>query len=414
MKDLVRFFASLSLVFIITVCSKETGSTEPVSFLKTGTDLLIENHLDLLSNKRIAVVTNHTALLRNGTHLVDTLLSFNNINLKKVFSPEHGFKGTHSAGELVEEKTKRKFDLVSLYGKKKKPTKDDLENIDLVIFDIQDIGVRFYTYISTLYYVIEACAENNKQLIVLDRPNPISILKFSGPITHPEFYSFISIAPIPIIHQMTIAELANLFNNEFLEKKASLSIIKMQNWNRDKLWTDYKQNWVKPSPNIPDYETSLLYPMTCFMEGLNISEGRGTHSPFKIIGAPFINPEELASELKKINLSGINFDIIEFTPIKIPEMSKYPKYENEKCYGVQFSISDHTIYNPLLNAEKLLKTLTKLYGSKLKYRTKHIDLLWGNDTLRKNLQLEKPLSELKKLLRSDDNFTRIRNKYLIY
>lgn len=417
MKDLVRYIASLSLAFLITVCAQqETGNNTPVSLLKTGADILLEQKSELLKGKKIAVVANHTSLLSNGTHLVDTLLNLKEVSLKTVFSPEHGYKGKASAGELIDEvKPQKEFKIVSLYGKKKKPEYDDLKDIDLVIFDIQDIGVRFYTYISTLYYVVEACEKYDKELVVLDRPNPIGNFGCSGQSTGKDFISFISVAPIPVMHGMTIGELALLFNNEYLSGKAKISIIKMENWLREKVWNNYNLQWIKPSPNIPDYETALLYPMNCFIEGLNISEGRGTYEPFKIIGAPFIDSQKLISELKKVNLSGVEITETSFTPKKIEDMSKYPKYEDELCNGIRFKITDPKSYTPLVNAVKLLKTLVKTFPEKIKFREKHFDLLWGNDSLR-NLLTDKTFDKIdaEKIVAPDSSFIKLRKKYLLY
>lgn len=419
MKDLVRFIASLSLAFLIVFCTKETGNKKPVSSLLTGADLLISQNINLLTGKNIGVVANHTSLLKNGVHIVDTLNSLSEIvNLVKVFSPEHGYKGKASAGELLGDSVSSdNFKIVSLYGKKKKPSPSDLKDVDLLIFDIQDIGVRFYTYISTLYYVIEACAENNKKLIVLDRPNPISNLGFSGNLTEKKFESFISIAPIPTIHAMTVGELAQLFNNEFINSanKADLEIIKLQNWQRNLPWQNYNLPWIKPSPNIPDYQTALLYPLLCFIEGLNISEGRGTFKPFKVIGAPFIDSDDLFNKLEAAGLAGVKIKKTMFTPEQIPEMSKYPKYENKLCYGIEFEVSDINKYNPLINAIKILKSIVHSYPKKIKFRDRHFDLLWGNDKLRNLLSTGQISKEnLNNLVKTDQEFVDLRAKYLLY
>jgi len=415
-KDLVQFIANLSIAFLVTVCTPETGNNIPVSVLKTGTDLLIENKLDLLNNKNVAVVANHTSLLANGVHITDTLASLPFVNLKKIFSPEHGYKGTASAGELINETNSlEKIEIISLYGKKKKSDFQDIKNIDVVIFDIQDLGTRFYTYISTLYYIIETCGKYNKKLIILDRPNPIANLGCSGISSDKNFISFISIAPIPVMHGMTVGELSLLFNNEYLNGKTDISVIKMKGWQRAKSWYSYKLNWIKPSPNIPDFETALLYPMNCFIEGLNISEGRGTYSPFKIIGAPFIDSKKLLTELKKANLSGIEIAETSFTPVKIKYMSKYPKYKNKLCKGISFKISAPEKYKPIQNAVKLIKTITKIFPEKIKFRTKHFDLLWGNDSLRILLETNK-LNKINpdKITLPEKSFLKIRKKYLLY
>ena len=414
MKNLLRYLANLSLAFLIIFCTKETGNKKPVSlFLKTGTDVLFENKSEFLKNKNIAVVANHSALLINKTNIVDSLLNLPGIRLKKIFSPEHGFSGKYSAGEKVENE-KYDIGLISLYGKKKKPDNTDLKNIDLVIFDIQDIGVRFYTYISTLYYIIEACAKNKIPLMVLDRPNPVAFINHNGPITEKNYKSFISITPIPVIHSMTIGEIATLFAGEFIEDKIDLQIIKMENYKRDKLWNEYDREWIKPSPNIPDFETAVLYMMNSFIEGINVSEGRGTFEPFKQIGAPFINSSEFLTKLNSKDLSGLEISPVEFIPKVIPDMSKYPKFKNEKCSGIKFEINDIKKFTPLENAIKILSALLELYPEKIKFRKKHFDLLWGTDKIRK-LLLKNDIKKIYSLFdKSSQKFSSVREKYILY
>ena len=226
-----------------------------------GSDVLITEKLDLLKDKKAGLVINQASVLSNRTSLLDTLESLG-INITTIFSPEHGFYGNFSAGEKVEnENEKYGIQIFSLYGKTKIPAPEMLENVDVIIFDLQDVGARFYTYISTMYYVLKAAAENNKQVIILDRPNPLSGNKFSGPVLQNELKSFIGIAPIDLIHGMTIGELANLFVNEnYIEsrKKLDLQIIKMKNWKREFFWDDFNSEWIPTSPNIPDFETVIV------------------------------------------------------------------------------------------------------------------------------------------------------------
>jgi len=243
-----------------------------------------DGYLTHINEKRIAIVVNQTSVVGN-THLVDTLLKLNQ-KVKKIFAPEHGFRGDHGAGESVKSgiDVKTKLPIISLYGSHKKPTKEDLANIDVVVFDIQDVGARFYTYLSTMHYVMEACAENNIKMIVLDRPNPNGFY-VDGPILEKAHSSFVGMHPIPIVHGMTLGELALMINGEgWLNNKvkADLTVIKVSNYHHNRVY----QLPVKPSPNLPSQASIYLYPSLCLFEGTNISVGRGTDKPFECFGKP--------------------------------------------------------------------------------------------------------------------------------
>ena len=244
----------------------------------------INDYLPLIIDQEIAIVGNQTSMI-NNTHIVDTLLSLN-IKIKKVFSPEHGFRGNEDAGALIENDVDSKTNLpiISLYGKNKKPSYEDLQDIDIILFDIQDVGARFYTYISTLHYVMEVMAENNIQLIVLDRPNPNGHY-IDGPIREKKYESFVGMHPVPIVYGMTIGEYAKMINGEkWISQKNDLKIIKITGYNHD----SHYDLPIKPSPNLPNSRSINLYPSLCLFEGTNISVGRGTKFPFQHFGAPYI------------------------------------------------------------------------------------------------------------------------------
>ena len=254
--------------------------------IKTGADNY-ENYLPILKDKKVGVVTNQTGILSNKTHLVDFLIE-NKINIQKIYAPEHGFRGTADAGEHVVDgkDTKTGLPIISLYGNNKKPNSDQLKNIEIMVFDLQDVGARFYTYISSLHYVMEACAENKIPLIVLDRPNPNGSI-VDGPILEAEYKSFVGMHPIPVLHGMTIGEYAKMINGEkWLEKgvQCNLTVIPCLNYNRN-MFYDLP---VKPSPNLPDAQAINLYASLCFFEGTNVSVGRGTENQFQIYGSPFL------------------------------------------------------------------------------------------------------------------------------
>ena len=390
------------------------------SELKLGADRLIEENISNLYGKKIGLIVNHTSLLSNGAHLVDTLFNINEIKIVSLFAPEHGIRGDADAGKPIADG----FDpatgikITSLYGNTKKPTKEMLDNIDILIYDIQDVGARYYTYISTLYYVIEAAAEYGKQIIILDRPNPIGGDKVEGPILDLSFRSFVGIAEIPIQHGMTVGELALLFNDDIETKKnisAEIEIVKMLNWNRYKYFDDYFYEWISPSPNINKFETSMVYPGTCLIEGTNLSEGRGTLEPFLVIGAPFIESEKLIDELLKNSVVGVKCEPATFTPVSIKGMSSSPKLQDVVCYGIRISITNRQEFNPVEFGVKLLSVIVKLYPDKIKFNNDFFDRLAGTDKIRK-LLLEKtdPVSIMYYWQDDLQNFLNKRNKYLLY
>ena len=269
--------------------------------VKIGAEVFLEKYLDIIKGKKIGIVTNHTGVLPDGRHIVDVLNSIPDVKIVALFGPEHGIRGEVPDGKSISHgvDTKTGIKVYSLYGEVKKPTPEMLKDIDVLIFDIQDVGARFYTYISTMSYCMEACAELGKKFIVLDRPNPIRGLYVDGPVLAPKFKSFVGPHPIPVAHGMTVGELAKLFNEEgWLENgvKADLTVIKMENYLR-KMWFDQTGlPWVKPSPNMMTLNTAIVYTATCFIEGTNVSEGRGTAHPFEWIGAPWIDAQKLTHQ----------------------------------------------------------------------------------------------------------------------
>ena len=295
---MIRFTALLVFTLLISVNCKQNYNYNPANNVICGADILISDSLNLIKGKGIGIVTNHTAVLSNGTHLVDSLFNIKNINIVALFGPEHGIRGDAPDGLTITDgkDSKTGIPVYSLYGKIRKPTKEMLKGVDVLIFDIQDIGARFYTFISTMYYTLEAAAENNIPVIILDRPNPIGGLKVSGNIREEEFKSFVGIAPIPIMHGMTVGELAILFNEQhYLENNlhANLTVIKIKNWQREQLFNQTGLKWINPSPNMINLDEAMIYPGLCLLEGTNISEGRGTQKPFLTFGAPYINSNQL-------------------------------------------------------------------------------------------------------------------------
>lgn len=383
-----------------------------------GADLLFSENQNLISGKKVGVVCNHTALLSNGKPLVDALLEQKNVIVSAIFTPEHGFKGVEEAGEKIDYKNNlyKEIPIISLYGKDRKPSKDNLTDVDLLIFDIQDVGARFYTYIATMYYVLESAGENNIPVIILDRPNPIGGKYIDGPVLDPKFKSFVGIAQIPITHGMTIGELANYFIGEKVVptwKNVSLKVIHCKNWKRE-IPNQFYSNWNSPSPNINSLETALVYPGICLLEGTNISEGRGTRFPFLQFGAPFINADDVIEKLKIFSFAGIEMQSVSFIPDDIEAMATNPKFKGQSCYGIKIKITDPIKFEPVKFGTKLLFVLVKLYGNKIKFND-GFDRLAGNSYLKKAL-LQKVAPE--KIIASWQKdlikFEKKRIKYLLY
>lgn len=362
----------------------------------TGAERM-EEYLEELKNKKVALLTNQTGVVRNSegklVHLLDTLLS-HKIDIVKVFSPEHGFRGNVEAGGVVKNSidSKTGLPIISLYGKNKKPTKEQMQDFQILIFDLQDVGCRFYTYISTLHYVMEACAENNCKLIVLDRPNPNDYI--DGPVLEPKFKSFVGMHTVPVLHAMTIGEYAQMINGEGWLKdsiKCDLQVIKLLNWhhNMEKAY----QLLVSPSPNLQTPKAIALYPSLCFFEGTKISVGRGTQTPFEIIGSP---------EYPDTTFS--------FTPIAIKGVSDNPPYKNTKCYGMK-DLQEKNKELDLFFLKKMYKSIEK----KENFFTLFFDKLAGTDKLRKQIENGMSEEEIKKTWQKDiEKFKKIRLKYLLY
>ncbi|MBL0738104.1 DUF1343 domain-containing protein [Flavobacterium sp. GN10] len=370
-----------------TVISAEINN----AVIKTGADNY-EKYLPLLKDKKIGIVTNQTGILSNKTHVVDFLLE-KKINVQTIFAPEHGFRGTADAGEhIVDGKDpKTGLPIISLYGDNKKPKPTQLSGIDVMIFDLQDVGARFYTYISSLHYVMEACAENNIPLIVFDRPNPNGSI-VDGPLLEKEFTSFVGMHPIPLLHGMTIGEYAQMVNGEKWLKdgaQCKLTVIPCVDYSRTMPYSLL----VKPSPNLPNDQSINLYASLCLFEGTNVSMGRGTEKQFQIYGSPY---------LTKTNFS--------FTP-KPNFGAKDPLYNGKECFG-----EDLTTYPKLKQLE--LKWIIKAYqntSDKTKFFNGFFTKLAGTKKLQQQIESGVSEKEIRKTWQKDlEAFKKMRTKYLIY
>jgi len=394
---------SLLIVLIMIGCGQNPRSIHQVqleeekkdmpinlSKVKVGLDVLLSERLDLISNKSIGLVTNHTGVDGNGTPNYKRFMTLNDVDLKIIFSPEHGLFGEAAAGEKLNYNGQIKMlpKIVSLYGKNRKPTQEQLNGLDIIIYDIQDIGARFYTYISTLGLVMEAAAEAGIQVIVLDRPNPITGNHVEGPILDLEHKSFVGFYPIPIRYGLTVGELTKIITGEkWINAEPELKIIPIQNWKRSQWLDETNIPWIKPSPNIPNLETAIIYPGMCLLEATNLNEGRGTHKPFKQFGAPWIDKQNLSITLNNLNLPGVVFKPISYTPISIPGMSDNPRFKDENCHGVELMIIDRNVYDSVGTGIAVLKTLKKLYPDQLQFDNNWTEKLWGRSKLSEQLEM---------------------------
>lgn len=387
--DMIRsfFFISFLSFFLISGC----GASVDEKVLVLGAEQT-ELYLPQLEGKKVGLLINHTSMV-GEQHLVDFLLE-KEIDIVKIFAPEHGFRGTADAGELVDDNVDPKtgIPVVSLYGKNKKPSAETMEELDVVIFDIQDVGVRFYTYISSMHYMMEACAKYDVKFMVFDRPNPNGHY-VDGPIRKPEFTSFVGMHPIPVVHGLTVGELAKMIHGEgWLENgsKCDLVVIPMKNYRH----SDAYLLPIKPSPNLPNDQSVLLYPSTCFFEGTKMSIGRGTQFPFQVIGYP-----------------DQRFGSFSFTPVSIDGMAKYPKLEGKECFGVDLRAVE---IKPELDLNYVIDFYKK-WDKEEEFFTKYFNTLAGTDELRKQIEEGWSMEKIRESWQPEiENYLKLSENYLLY
>ena len=398
-----------SCLVALTACAqqpkvREAGLASKIAPIRTGA-AQVEKYLPFLKGKRVAILANQTSVI-GKTSLVDSLKTIG-VTIVKIFGPEHGFRGTASAGAIVSDSIDAKTGIpeISLYGKKSKPSKEDLNNVDLVVFDIQDVGARFYTYINVLAKVMEACAENDKELIVLDRPNPNGF-SIDGPILDMKLKSGIGMFPIPITHGMTIGELANMYNGEgWLTNrvKCKITVISVANYTHD---MEYVLP-VSPSPNLNTQQSILLYPSLCLFEGTIISQGRGTHFPFTVLGSP--------------DLKG-KYEFT-FTPVSIKGMSETPLHQNKACFGIDLRNFDTSELRAsgqinlkwLIEMYQVFPFKEKFFDSRQSKQIGSFDRLAGVESLRMQIIAGKSEKEIRASWEPGlSEFKKLRQKYLLY
>lgn len=391
-------------------CAEPTASPVP------GIEVLLEERLDLLRGKRVGLVTNPTGVDRRLRSAVDLLARHPEVELVALFGPEHGVRGDAQAGDHVGSSRDRTTDLPvhSLYGEHREPSQAMLEGIDVLVFDIQDVGARFYTYPYTLAGVLRAARVAGIPVVVPDRPNPIGGMKLEGPVLEPEYASFVGMFPIPVRHGMTLGELARLFNDEF-GIGAELHVVPMRGWSRTRAEPGQALPWVMPSPNMPTPDTALVYPGTALFEGTNLSEGRGTTRPFEIVGAPFVDADALAARMNALELPGVHFRPLWFTPT-------FSKHAVELCGGVQLHVTDRDAFEPVRTGLALVQAIHDLYPDSFRFLESatresrpFFDLLAGNAWIRQAILEGEPLEAIEARWQPDlQRFGQLRSRYLIY
>lgn len=347
---LTNLFLSVVGLIILSFPLQSIHASDLDEF-KTGAEVLIDEDFGFLAGKNIGVITNHTATV-SGRHIVDLLHESNRVNVVSLFGPEHGIRGDQPAGAEISFETDDSTGLpvYSLYGEIHKPTPEMLDGVEVLVFDIQDVGARFYTYLTTMAMAMEAAAELGISFVVLDRPNPLGGNLIDGFVREDGFESFVGYFPVPVVYGLTIGELAKMLKKEEMIKGLAdleLHIFKLKGWNRADQWLDLNLEWNPPSPNIPNFETALIYPGACFFEGVSVSEGRGTNSPFLQLGAPWADGKAIADDLNSRNLPGLNFVNTSFIPEDMPGMAMNPKYEGVEVQGIRYQITDKNKIRPV-------------------------------------------------------------------
>lgn len=387
--------------------------------IKTGLQLLLDENLAKIKKTRLGIVVNQTSVDSNLRHAINIFHEHKDIKLTALFGPQHGIRG-ETQDNMIEWEgfvdPYTKLPVYSLYGKTRQPTSEMLKDVDTLIFDIQDIGSKYYTFIYTMSYVMQSCAKYKKKFIVLDRPNPITGKFVEGCVTQRDYTSFVGLHPIVIRHGMTIGELALLFNKEF-NINCDLEVIKMVGWKRDMWFEETGLHWVMPSPNMPTLNTAIVYPGMCLIEGTTLSEGRGTTKPFELFGAPYIDPFALIKRLEAENLDGVIFRPAYFLPT-------FQKWFGKLCGGLQIHITDRNKYKSVLTAVAVIKCINELYPKQFKwkeppyeyeYKNLPFDTLAGNSKLRTLIEKGASLQEIElSWQKEQDEFKKIREKYLLY
>jgi uncharacterized protein YbbC (DUF1343 family) len=435
--SLIGFFMPSLLIFCsFFSCQNKQETPAPApGRIRPGIEVLLASRLDLVRGKKVGLITNPTGVdgfLRSD---IDLLHHTAGVELVALYGPEHGVRGDAQAGEYVPFYFDEKYQVpvFSLYGQSQKldpgmlqrideymrsfdttgtgkvPESTMIKDVDVLVYDIQDVGTRVYTYVATMAYAMQTAAESGIPFIVLDRPNPVNGLEMEGPILeYPDYSSFIGLYPVPGRHGMTVGELALLINGRFLPKKADLTVVPMEGWRREMWFDETGLPWVIPSPNMPTPETATVYPGQVCLEGTNVSEGRGTTKPFELFGAPWIDGYELARKLNELGLSGVILREAWFTPT-------FSKFSGEMCGGAQLHVTDRKAYHAFATALHIVKTIRDMYPDNFQFHVDYFDKVMGTSKVREGLENGRAVADILKDLEPGlEAFAALRRPYLLY
>ena len=398
----------------MSTAAKRTDSEDAAGLTVLGCERLFDDRFDLIAGMRVGLITNPSGVDRQLRTTADRLHETDGVELAALFGPEHGIRGQAADGVHVVSTTDARtgVPLHSLYGPQRQPDDAMLAGLDLILFDMQDVGVRFYTYLYTMSLAMEACAGRGLPFVVLDRPNPVGGDALEGNLLDPAFASFVGRYPIPVRYGLSIGELATLFNETFAIG-VELVVVEMRDWHRASYWDATGLPWTPPSPNMPAVDTAVLYPGTCFLEGTNVSEGRGTSKPFEQVGSPFIDGHKMADHLNDLDLPGCRFRPVHFQPSQ-------GKYDGEDCQGVQVHVTDRASLPPVRTGLEMVSAVRQLWPEEFAWRVPdggihNFDSLAGSDAIRKAIDAGTPVVDI---LESDrveqEAFLRTRRRYLRY
>jgi uncharacterized protein YbbC (DUF1343 family) len=382
---------------------------------KLGNEIFIQTLLPQISQEKLGIVCNQTSVLPGGKSLIEALIEKGG-RAESIFVPEHGFKGKLEAGEEVEESMMANIKIFSLYGKTKKPTREQAQSIDAFVFDIQDVGTRYYTYITTLKYVMEAAAAYGKAVYVLDRPNPAGGNIVEGPLLDPRNESFRGAFPIPVRYGLTVGELALMMRGEgWVPREVELHVVRMTNWSRQYFWEDTGLPWIPTSPNIPTPETAIIYPGTGLLGAFTINPGLGTANPFLQFGAPWLDSKSIIDKMGGGTGYGIELQPLNFTPRSLPGKTLHPPYENQPCQGILVRILQKSRFFSIRFTLELIKTIHDTHPGKIRLYPESLSQMFGNDLLEKFINGELPFAYVLQEMEKDEKaFERMRQKYLLY
>jgi uncharacterized protein YbbC (DUF1343 family) len=380
--------------------------------MKIGLEVLLDSRIDALRGARVGLIVNPASINSQFEHAADLFFKHPQINLTALLGPQHGIRG-ETQDNMIEWQSFRDrrtgLPAYSLYGETRKPTPEMLAKVDSLVFDVQDVGTRVYTFIYTMALAMEAASQEGKKFIVLDRPNPINGVQVEGNILDPKFKSFVGMYPIPMRHGMTVGELAMMFNQEF-GIGCDLEVIKMEGWRRAMWFDETRLPWVMPSPNMPTVDTAVVYPGSVFLEGTNLSEGRGTTRPFEIIGAPYIDANDLAGELKRYNLPGVVFRPLHFQPT-------FHKFAEKLCGGIQIHVLDRWAFKPVITGVAIICAIRRLNADRFRWKQPPyeyvydklpFDVIAGGPSLREQIKLGARIDEIEESWR--DGLTQFKER----